>query len=503
MEHFTLLSPHKGDWKTPKMKVPVRFHISEKLMPGPDTFTQLETVAENEHLFSHIAAMADVHSKPGRKNATGTSVASKRYILPQLNDSDPACGMRIVRLNLNENNITPEEIDAIFNEATKTVPTKKYVGTVLPFSVVTDICRLGIEPLIKYLGIKTKNESQNSIDRGNFFTEDGGEAPTRKRIWNIIPPLFLFFAQFRAGIIGAAGNHFLDLMKVTDLIDPEIAEKFNIKKGDYLLMVHCGSGILGQYTMYMFTAKKREHLSTAILMNLGRFFWFTPFRKTIKSIAEKIRASKFGQNSELLAFDSEAEEGKLYMEARKACSNFAHANRATITHNFVRTAEKVLGRTLEADLLYDMPHILVSQEEHYGESVWVHRNGTSRAYGKTRMQDHPLFKDTGEPAFIPTSMSTEAYLCVGQDGNDSSFFSCNHGAGKATKKSDDVIPTNQAELHEKMATRGVKLYNGKSKKVIEQDASNYKRAEDVIESVVENDIVKPIVKMQPISVIMY
>ena len=485
------------------MKVPVRFHISEKLMPGPDTFTQLESVATNEHLFSHIAAMADVHSKPGRKNATGTSVASSRYILPQLNDSDPACGMRIVRLNLNEYNITPHEIDKIFQEATKTVPTKKYVGTVLPFSVVTDICRNGIEPLIQYLGIKTKNESINSIDRGNFFTEDGGTAPTRKRIWQIIPPLFLFFAQFRAGIIGAAGNHFLDLMKVTETIDPEIAAKFNLKVGDYLLMVHCGSGILGQYTMYMFTAKKREHLSTAILMNLGRLFWFTPFRKTIQSIATKIRASKFGVSTELMAFDGEGEEGKLYMEARKACSNFAHANRATITHNFVKTASKVLGRPLEADLLYDMPHILVSEEEHYGEKVWVHRNGTSRAYGKTRMGSHPLFQETGEPAFIPTSMSTEAYLCVGQDGNESTFFSCNHGAGKAAKKSDDVIPQNQAELHEKMATRGVKLYNGKSKKVIEQDASHYKRAEDVIESVVENDIVKPVVKMQPISVIMY
>lgn len=502
-EHFTHLGPHKSEWQTPKMKVPVRFHISEKLMPGEDTLTQLETVAENEHIFSHIAAMADVHSKPGRKNATGTSVATKRYILPQLNDSDPACGMRIVRLNLNETNITPEEIDAVFQAATKTVPTKKYVGTVLPFSVVTDICRKGIQPLVDYLGIKTKNESTNSIDRGNFFTEDGGQEPNRKRIWQVIPPLFLFFAQFRAGIIGAAGNHFLDLMKVTDVVDPEVAEKFNLKKGDYVLMVHCGSGILGQYTMYMFTAKKREHLSTAILMNLGRFLWLTPFRKTIKAIAEKIRQSDFGKAKELLAFDGEGEEGKLYMEARKACSNFAHANRATITHNFVKTAEKVLGREVEADLLYDMPHILVSQEEHEGENVWVHRNGTSRAYGKSRMHSHPLFKETGEPAFIPTSMSTEAYLCVGQDGNASSFFSCNHGAGKATKKSDDIIPQNQAELHEKMASRGVKLYNGKSKKVIEQDASHYKRAEDVIESVVENDIVKPVIKMQPISVIMY
>ena len=502
-EHTTPLGEHKSDWQTPTMKVPVRFHIGEKLMPGQETLDQLETVAGNEHIFSHIAAMADVHSKPGRKNATGTSIATKRFILPQLNDSDPACGMRIVRLNLNEENITPEEIDKIFQEATKTVPTKKYVGTVLPFSVVTDICRNGIEPLVKYLGIKTKNESLNSIDRGNFFTQDGGEAPTRKGIWNIIPPLFLFFAQFRAGIIGAAGNHFLDLMKVTDTLDAETAEKFNLRKGDYLLMVHCGSGILGQYTMYMFTAKKREHLSTAILMNLGRLLWITSCRKTISEIAAKIRETDFGKKSELLAFDSESEEGKLYMEARKACSNFAHANRATITHNFIKTAEKVLGRNVEADLLYDMPHILVSEEEHLGEKVWVHRNGTSRAYGPKRMGHHPLFGTTGEPAFIPTSMSTEAYLCVGQDENESSFFSCNHGAGKATKKSDDVIPLNQLELHAKMATRGVKLYNGKSKKVIEQDASNYKRAEDVIESVVENQIVKPVVKMQPISVIMY
>lgn len=191
------------------------------------------------------------------------------------------------------------------------------------------------------------------------------------------------------------------------------------------------------------------------------------------------------------------------MQARKACSNFAHANRATITHNFIKTAEKVLGREIEADLLYDMPHILVSEEEHLGEKVWVHRNGTSRAYGPERMQSHPVFKETGEPAFIPTSMSTEAYLCVGQDGNSSSFYSCNHGAGKATKKSDDFVPENKEELQKKMQSRGVKLYNGKSEKVIEQDASHYKRAEDVIESVVENEIVKPVVKMQPISVIMY
>lgn len=493
------ISGYRSELRTKKMKVPVVFHVQDTLLPNEATLEQLESVASNDEIFDHIAAMADVHSKPGRKNATGTTIASKSFILPQLNDSDPACGMRLVRTNLNESNTTPEELHRLFEALVPVVPTKAYVGTYLPFRVVVDICRRGITPLIDYLGIRTKYEAENSLDRGNFFPTE----PSHRDILNILPPLFLFFAQFRSGILGAAGNHFLDLMKVTGIEDETTATRLGVKNGDYLFMIHCGSGILGQYTMYMYTAKKREHLSTAILMNIGRFFWSTPFKKTVRSIAAKIRASDFGRKEPLIAFDGDGEDGKLYMSARQACSNFAHANRAVITHNVSETVKRVLGRDPECELLYDMPHILVSQEEHSGEKVWVHRNGTSRAYGPTRMQDHPVFRETGEPAFIPTSMSTEAYLCVGQDGNDSSFFSCNHGAGKAATKTEDVTPENKMELDQKLEAKGVRLYNGRSSKVIEQDSSHYKRADDVITSVKENGIVKPVARMQPISVIMY
>ena len=496
---LTKISPYKSEFKTEKMTVPVVFHISDALMPEESTMLQLESVAENKDIFHHIAAMADVHSKPGRKNATGTTVTSQKHILPQLNDSDPACGMRLVKTNLNENNVTEDELHQLFEALIPVVPTKAYLGTYLPFRVVIDICRKGIWPLIDYLGIKTKYEAEHSLDRGNFFDQP----LARKEMLHTLPWLFLFFAQFRSGILGAAGNHFLDLMKVTDIEDEEIAKKLGVKKGDYLFMVHCGSGILGQYTMYMYTAKKREHRSTAILMNIGRFLWRTPYKKTVLRIAEKIRGSGFGAHKDLISFDGEGEDGKLYMAARKACSNFAHANRAVITHNVSETIKRVLGRNPEMELLYDMPHILVSQEEHYGEKIWVHRNGTSRAYGPSRMNNHPLFKETGEPAFIPTSMSTEAYLCVGQDNNESSFYSCNHGAGKSATKTDIFIPKDKAALDTKLAQKGVRLYNGRSSKVIEQDSAHYNRAEDVIESVVENTIVKPVARMQPISVIMY
>ena len=514
--HVTETSSFRREMKTDRMNVPVVFHVQESLMPNESTLEQLESVASNDACFHHIAAMADVHSKPGRKNATGTTVASEKYILPQINDSDPACGMRLVRTNLNESNFSLEDIHTLFTALVSQVPTKAYLGTFLPFSVVTDICRQGITPLVEYLGIETKHEAENALDRGNFFSPSphpahagsspqGGERtiPSRQDIYDVIPKLFLFLAQFRSGILGAAGNHFLDLMKVTGIEDEAKAQKLGVKNGDYLFMVHCGSGILGQYTMYMYTAKKREHLSTAIMMNIGRFFWNTPYRKTVNDIARKIRESDFGKKEPLITFDGDGEDGTMYMAARNACSNFAHANRAVITHNVSETIKKVLRRDPAFDLLYDMPHILVSREEHYGKNVWVHRNGTSRAFGPARMSDHPVFRETGEPAFMPTSMSTEAYLGVGTDTNESGFFSANHGAGKSKDKTDTVIPQTKAELDQKLATKGVRLYNGRSSKVIEQDASHYKRADDVVASVRANGIATPVARLQPIAVIMY
>ena len=42
---------------------------------------QLENTASQEYVFHHIAALSDVHDKKGRKNPTGTVVASEKYLL--------------------------------------------------------------------------------------------------------------------------------------------------------------------------------------------------------------------------------------------------------------------------------------------------------------------------------------------------------------------------------------------------------------------------------------
>lgn len=492
------ITEHQYTFKTDKMDVSSRFFMSEDLLPAEETFAQMEDIASNKDtLYRHTIAMPDVCSKPGRKNASGTTVVSEKYILPQVNDSDPNCGMRLIKTNLNDTNTSPEDIHLLFEQLVNEVPTKKLIGTTAPFDTIVDICRKGTSAAIDYFDIRTKNELANTQSGGSFFDRE----MSRQEIFDVIPKLYLHFAKYRLGILGAAGNHFLDLMKVTDIVDPVMAEKFGVTKGQYLFMIHTGSGILGQYTMYTHTAKKCEHLSQSLMVTLGRMTFNSQKKDTYNAMQQAIK-KHMAHDDTLLKYNANGPDGDMYMTARAAASNFGTANRAVITHNIAQTIKKTLGRDPEMDLIYDLPHISITKENHFDHDVWVHRSNTSRAYGPQKMTQHPIYKTTGEPVFIPSSMGTDAYICAGTDANTESFYSAPHGTGKGTNANEQEI-TNKDELFKKMDDKGVRLYNAKSSIVLNQDSARYKNIGRVIEGVEANGVAHVIAKMQPVSVIMY
>ena len=161
----------KIKFQTAGMKVPVIFHTSKELLPNKDTYQQLENLAKDKRLFSHIAAMSDVHPKKGRKNPTGTVVATEKYLLPQINDTAPNCGMRFICTNFNEENLTAKKIDQLFQELVKVIPTKKYFGTKLTFTDVMNVAKYGSTPLQKKFQTRTKNEIANTFSEGNLVTK--------------------------------------------------------------------------------------------------------------------------------------------------------------------------------------------------------------------------------------------------------------------------------------------------------------------------------------------
>jgi tRNA-splicing ligase RtcB (3'-phosphate/5'-hydroxy nucleic acid ligase) len=491
------LGEHKYKYQTGKMKIPVVFHASEKLLPNEDTFQQLENLAADKRLFHHIAAMSDVHPKIGRKNPTGTVIASEDYILPQINDTAPNCGMRMIKTNLDEKNFSLDKIFELFEMLVRTVPTKKYTGLTVSKSLAYDICRKGIEPLVEFLESRTKNEISNAYRNGNFFD---GDIPSSREIRDCIPDLFIEVARRRMGILGAAGNHFLDLMKVTDLIDQNICNQFGIYSGQYVFLMHTGSGLLGQYASYMYTPKIKEHFSQKVMLKIGTGLFRSQMKKIYAQISRSVK--KYRDREEFIGYDSEELAGKMMIRAHRASANFGFANRTAITHAVDQSLEQICGNKVELDMLYDTPHVFIDKENHFGKDLWIHRNGAVRAYGPERMTSHQLFSKTGEPVCIPSSMSTAAYLGVGTDSNESGYFSAGHGTGRRREAGKEV-PKNKKELFNQLQKSQVRLFNAKSKGVMMQGSGYYKDVDEVMRGMESNQIIKIAAKMQPVAVLMY
>ncbi len=491
------INAHKKEFQLPDMKVPVIFHTGQELLPNDHTFEQLENLAKDDRLFHHIAAMSDVHPKKGRKNPTGTAIASQNILMPQINDTAPNCGMRFLKTDLNEENLSEEQISDIFRQLVEAVPTKKYFGTTISHQMALDVARFGSKPLLDHFQIRTKNELENTYANGNLFRD---QKISQKDILDCVPSLFFHIGKYRLGILGAAGNHFLDLMKITEIKDEKLAEKLGVKKGQYIFLLHTGSGLLGQYASYMYTPKKKEHLSQQIILKLGTTLFSSQKKRIYERVSQKLKEYK--NRDEFLGYDENNLEGQMFLVAHKTAANFGFANRTILTDQIDRTLEKVLGRQVELDLLYDNTHISIEKENHFGQDVWIHRNGAVRANGPSRMKDHSLFSQTGEPVFIPSSMSTPAYLGVGTDNNESTFFSAGHGTGRRAEAQKDRA-ADKKELFEKMEKSQVKLFNAKSKGVINQDSAYYKDVEEVISGMQDNQIIKLAAKMQPVAVLMY
>ena len=483
--------------QTAKMKVPAIFHVSDNLMPADETVREIENVASSPYVFHHISALSDVHSKKGRKNPTGTVVASENYLLPQINDTAPNCGMRFLKTSLTAENLTPEKIEKLFEELVQVIPTKKYIGTEIPFQLVMDICRKGVAPVKKFFGTRVKNEIENSFQQGNFF---GKEEVSERDILDAIPRLFLKIGRYRLGILGAAGNHFLDLMQVSGIKDPLLAQKLGIYNGQYIFLIHTGSGLLGQYASYFYTPKVKEHLSQQIILQLGKMTFDSQKKQVYRALSKKIK--NFKDRHDFFAYYDNTLEGGMFLTAHNAAANQGFANRAILTHQLDQAIEKTLGVNPELDLLYDMPHVFIHRESHFGKDLWIHRNGSVRANGPKRMLLHPLFSQTGEPVFIPSSMSTPAYLGVGTDENELTFFSASHGTGRRRDPEENKAE-NKKELLQKMGEKGVRLFNAKSRGVVLQDSAYYKDVEEVIAGMEANKIIKTVARMKPIAVLMY
>ena len=109
-------------------------------------------------------------------------------------------------------------------------------------------------------------------------------------------------------------------------------------------------------------------------------------------------------------------------------------------------------------------HNYVERETHYGEEVFVTRKGAVRAR-------------LGDLGIIPGSMGARSFIVRGL-GNDESFHSCSHGAGRAMSRNEAKRRFTTAD-HAK-ATEGIECR--KDEDVIDETPMAYKDIDAVMEA---------------------
>jgi len=111
-----------------------------------------------------------------------------------------------------------------------------------------------------------------------------------------------------------------------------------------------------------------------------------------------------------------------YVRAVDWAQRFARLNREQMMRRTLDALRGELGAFTIDEHAVNCHHNYVAKEHHYGADVYVTRKGAVRA-GK------------GELGIIPGSMGTRSYIVSGR-GNEESFCSCSHGAGRAMSRAE-------------------------------------------------------------------
>ena len=168
-----------------------------------------------------------------------------------------------------------------------------------------------------------------------------------------------------------------------------------------------------------------------------------------------------------------------YVEAVEWAQNFARINREVMMARVIRAVRGALDVDFEARMeAVNCHHNYVSREHHYGKNVLVTRKGAVRAR-------------EGEMGIIPGSMGARSFIVRGL-GNEESFCSCSHGAGRVMSRTKaKKMVTLEEHLRD---TEGVECRKDES--VIDETPSAYKPIELVMDA--QKDLVKVVYTLKQV-----
>ncbi len=283
------------------------------------------------------------------------------------------------------------------------------------------------------------------------------------------------------GTVGS-GNHFIEVGYVDEVYDEAAAERLGLPTGTVTVFIHSGSRGLG----YQVCDDSLEIMLRA--------------------------ADRYGidlPDRQLACAPLTSPEAKAYLGAMNAAANFAFANRQVMAHR-VRTAfATVLGRPwteLAMSLVYDVAHNIAKFETHSvagrPRELCVHRKGATRAFPPRHPELSPVFRDLGQPVFIPGDMGRYSYVLLGTDrAYAETFGSTCHGAGRVMSRTKAKKSVRGRDLRREFAALGVEVRASSFATVAEEVPEAYKDVANVVDVVDRAGIGRKVARLRPLGVL--
>ncbi len=185
----------------------------------------------------------------------------------------------------------------------------------------------------------------------------------------------------------------------------------------------------------------------------------------------------------------DTQPGRDYISWMNLALDFAHENRAAMMQAVRAIAQKWAVKYLDMHPRFgeeiNCHHNYAAPEHHYGKDVWVHRKGATRAR-------------QGEIAVIPGAMGSYSYVVEGL-GNEESFCSSSHGAGRAYSRKGAMAAFRCEDVMADLKAQGVVLGKYNKKDVAEESRFAYKDVDVVMAN--QRELVRPVKRLKTIGVV--
>ena len=321
-------------------------------------------------------------------------------------------------------------------------------GAIVPNAVGVDIgCGVSASRTsLKEIDVKSLKKIMGSIRKKVPLGFDHHKEKQEWKGFEKVPKIPVILQELEAAryqlcTLGG-GNHFMEIQKGSD--------------GHIWLMLHTGS------------------------RNFGKKIADEYHRKALQ-LCEDQRIEL--PDKDLAFFFLDTPEAKEYITAMNFALEFARANRRAIMKAMKESVTEVVG-DVDFEETIDIHHNYAAEEQHFGETVIVHRKGATSAF-------------EGQIGIVPGSQGSNSYIVRGK-GNPESFMSCSHGAGRKMGRQEAIRDLSIEEERRVLDERGI-IHGIRHQEDLEEAPGAYKDIDIVMEN--QKDLVEILVELSPLAVI--